>query len=217
MMITTIIFDFAGVLGTRLTPLFAKLLQEELGYDEDCVIGTWEMRNQALDKGSLSEKEFWAFFEKRMGIPSPDYFYKEKFLSCVEPDPEMVKLAKRLKQNGYTIGLLSNICPSAGEKIKRMPSLQGLFDVRILSYEIGEVKPEPVKEKYSTEELRIYDVAERELKKHGVPIPTPDAILFIDDKDGPCDSARQYGWIAVKYEYDMAKLVHDLRAYGVRV
>ncbi len=215
-MITVVVFDFAGVLGTRLTQLFARLLQEELYYAEDCVIGTWEMRNQLLDKGSLPEEEFWSFFQGRLNIPA-DYPIREKFLSCVEADPNMVKLAWQLKQDGYAIGLLSNICPSAGEKIKRMPSLQGLFDVRILSYEIGEVKPEPVKEKYLAEELRIYDVAERELTKQGISIPTHDAILFIDDKDGPCAAARQHGWTAVKYAYDMDALHQELRKHGIRI
>ncbi len=217
-MIQAIIFDFAGVLGTRLTPLFADLLHRDLGIEAEEAIHTWETYNQRLDRGTLPVTEFWKVFCDDLKIPS-SYPVEEKFLTCVELNPEMVALASRLKKNGYATGILSNICPPAGEKIKRMRQLDGIIDVRILSYEVHEVKPEQAKEVYADEELRIYKVLEEELrqqaKKQGVPLPARSSILFIDDKESPCLAARQYGLTAIKYEYDMAALRHDLKKRGV--
>jgi FMN phosphatase YigB (HAD superfamily) len=214
-MITTVVFDFAGVLGMRVMPLFAARLEQELGIPPDLLLRTWDRYNQRVDRGAMPIHEFWNHIRNDLAI-SKDYPAEEIFLEYILLDPQMLALARKLKDH-YAIGLLSNIYETAGERIKSLPELDGLLDIRVLSYEVGEVKPEPIKERYDEEDLRIYAILEDGLRKKGIKIPSRGSIIFIDDKEGPYRSARQYGLAAIRHDGDMEKLEAALREHGVRV
>lgn len=62
-------------------------------------------------------------------------------LNTIELYEDTVSTLRNLKNLGFKIALCSNLAMPYGERLKTL--LPNLFDVLILSYEVGAIKPEP--------------------------------------------------------------------------
>jgi putative hydrolase of the HAD superfamily len=118
-----------------------------------------------------------------------------------EPLPRIVPILAALRRSGHRLGVLSNTSPSHWRYVTgRFPFLYDLFDVHVLSYEIGAMKPETA----------VYEAAE---EIAGV---EPDAIFFTDDRAENVAAAAGRGWQAELFISPL-QLAVDLAERGVTV
>jgi len=94
----------------------------------------------------------------------------------------MAEVLNRVRENGFRVGLLSNTCHAHWDWIRRQPYLmnQFRFDVTVLSFEEGAMKPDSV----------IYEVAEERAGVHA------KSLLFLDDKPENISAALARKWQA---------------------
>ena len=106
----------------------------------------------------------------------------EAVSAMFQPIVSMGEVLRRVKGSGFRIGVLSNTCVAHWQWILRQsyPLLEIEFDVTILSFEVGSMKPDGA----------IYQAAERAAN-----IPARQ-ILFLDDKPENVAAARARGWHA---------------------
>jgi len=100
------------------------------------------------------------------------------------PIESMAAVLQSVRDRGFGVGLLSNTCHAHWDWICRQEYYlkDFAFDVTILSYEVGSMKPDDV----------IYRVAEVE---SGV---APSRLLFLDDKLENVAAAVERSWNAVQ-------------------
>jgi HAD superfamily hydrolase (TIGR01509 family) len=135
MEISTIIFDCFGVLYPSYIDEFLKQ-HNEISAADYRLINTI---NTQIDLGEISQSEFYEQLGKILNIPA-DYIRGEVEETLIV-DTQLTKLIKELSKK-YKIGLLSNAGKEEIEVIYR-DKIESLFDVITVSYEIGDVKPNP--------------------------------------------------------------------------
>lgn len=101
-----------------------------------------------------------------------------------QPVDTMPLALQSVRDSGLSVGLLSNTCEAHWDWIRRRkyPATEFPFDVTILSYEVGAMKPD----------AKIYEVAERAC---GVSL---GQILFLDDRPENVEGAVRRNWQAVE-------------------
>ena len=104
-MINTIIFDFGGVLGTNSDPNFIKILVKK-GIKKHKAIEIWEKHWPDLKSGEERVSEFWSDVanETKLDIKKMEKEYNEG----IEVHEDVLEFYKKLKANGYKLGILSN-------------------------------------------------------------------------------------------------------------
>jgi len=130
-----------------------------------------------LETGELSEEEFDALLAARLttyaGTPVDPVGVLRRLFGGIAPDEEMYRLVEELKSAGTKVALLSNSWGS----IYPRERLDPLFDVLVISEEVGLRKPDAA----------IFELA---LERLGVPA---EAAVFIDDVEVNVEGARAVG------------------------
>ncbi len=101
--------------------------------------------------------------------------------SCLSPRSGVVETLSALKDRGYKVGLISN-CTEEVSRLWDSMALAPLFDVAILSFDVGLAKPDP----------RIYELATERLG-----VGANDCLYVGDGSDGELSGAAQAGMTAV--------------------
>ena len=179
MAIHKIIFDVGQVL-VNFSPknLFLKILKTEQEVDYFLKnICTWEWhikQDVVFDTSKAAGPMIKQFPYYKEAIEA---FYG-RFLEMINyKHEENIDLALDLKKRGYQIYLLSNFPGDQFEKYRLQNSFIDQFDDRIISGDVGIMKPNP----------KIYELA---IKKFNL---IPEETLFIDDKIENTDSAAKLG------------------------
>lgn len=174
-MIRAIIFDCFGVLTTDLWRAFCDSLPEGEGLERAHEL------NHAFDRGFISLEEYQDGVEEATGHRPPDIdAMASGFINKNEP---LLTKIRSLREQGYKIGLLSNISDDWIRSHFLTPDEQELFDSMIFSYEVGMTKPNE----------DIYKlIAER------LGVDTSEAVL-IDDVPSYCEAAGFAGMQAICY------------------
>ncbi|KAA5546102.1 HAD family phosphatase [Roseiconus nitratireducens] len=142
---------------------------------------------QRYERGQLDDEAYADLARQALGL-SIDQLSTRDFLTAISdmfsPIESMVAAVQAMRRQTGRVGILSNTCDAHWRWIRNQDwRISGVeFDVTILSYQIGWMKPD----------VQIYDAAEQAA---GVP---PERILFIDDKDENVHAARQRGWQAAQ-------------------
>jgi putative hydrolase of the HAD superfamily len=89
----------------------------------------------------------------------------------------------RLRDRGYTVGVLSNMVPAWDRHWRAMVPDEGLFSHVVLSFEVGKRKPQR-------------DIFELAAARAGAP---PQHCVLVDDLLTNCSGARDAGWAAVRF------------------
>jgi len=127
-------------------------------------------------KGTISEKEVWKRIEEKYGKPIDRQQRNIWFMwDEVKPLPEMLKLVRSLKQDGYIVGVLSNVF-SVTKDLVNAQSGYDAFDFVVASCDLGHKKPEP----------EIFQAA---LEKLGS--IKPEETVFLDDREANVEAARK--------------------------
>lgn len=175
MSIKAIIFDFFGVISSEVSPFWfserfeeaeAKRLKEEY--------------MTPADTGEYTEAELFSALSKLSGeVPEE---IESDFSRRAVIDREMTALIEELGKS-YKIALLSNASGSWLKKIIYKNGLDRLFDVKIISSELGIAKPNG----------RIFETA---LSLLGV---KSDEAIFVDDNQRNVDGASNVGILGLLY------------------
>ncbi|NAX48284.1 HAD-IA family hydrolase [Photobacterium halotolerans] len=110
--------------------------------------------------------------------------FGEQWFSQVEPNLEMVNEFRRLKENGVTVGILTNNVIEWEPYWKNMLGLDGIADYIVDSCKERRRKPEP-EFFYIAEQYSGY---------------SPEQSILIDDLLVNCESAAKRGWSTVHFK-----------------
>lgn len=86
-------------------------------------------------------------------------------------------------------GILSNSSPGAREAERRW-GFEDVTDVLVYSHEVGVAKPDPRAYAVTTEQLGV----------------EPGEVVFLDDVEGHVETARAFGWHALRHEGTSASI-----------
>lgn len=154
-----------------------------------------------METGELSPQAFHARFSTATGTtsdPQALLHARSDMFSLIVPTARIVTQLKGVRRR---TGLLSNTSPDHFDFCReRFGIIRELFDVYVLSYEVGVMKPQP----------QIYEAA---IEKAGVPA---EQIFYVDDRAENVDGARRLGIDAVLFT-DADQLLADLRSRGVEM
>lgn len=182
-MVKAIVFDCFGVIMIDAITAYQEIhnaVAEEID----------ELDRQA-DAGFISQKEQINGYKELTGDNEAtilDYLKKEHRVN--EP---IVDIIKGLKKK-YKLGMLSNIGVKWYEEL--VPEeIRKLFDVTVLSNEVGMVKPYPEIYEYLVDKLEV----------------EPNETIFIDDLQENCEGARAIGIQTIHYT-DVQKLKKELNS-----
>jgi len=156
----------------------------------------WRHRSD-YDRGRLSGEEYWQRVGADQGAELTTEriaeLVREDAMSWARPNERMVAWLLALVDAGVPTGILSNMARNTWELIG--PRFVGVASLT-LSFEVGEVKPEPA----------IYL---RCLESLGV---EPAEAFFVDDRRENVEAARELGMEAVVFEGEdaLAAAVEEL-------
>jgi FMN phosphatase YigB (HAD superfamily) len=145
---------------------------------------------------------FFLYFAKNSAERADAWKLCIDIFNCQRVNWPMVKLAHRLKDHGYQLGILSNISEDAFVDLEaRFASIFALFDpiITASAYNNFVTKPNP----------QVYQHLLQELGKHEV-------VMFIDDRQKNICGSLPFGIIALRFT-DIHRLKEQLAALGVKL
>jgi glucose-1-phosphatase len=152
------------------------------------------------ERGQISSEQFYQQFCERSATQPAFEQLQAAASEIFALNVPVAGLAAQLHSAGHRLGLLSNTCEAHWQYVfdGRYRVLRDVFDVRILSFELGTMKPDAL----------IYREAAKRAKAE------PGEIFFVDDRRENVQGALRAGFDAVLYR-SPTQLVRDLRARGV--
>ncbi len=176
--IKVVMFDAGGVLHVSNTAV-GDDLRNELGLTDDQIKKLYSHYIPLLGTGKLTEEELWKAVSKEFGareVSVDEHLFTRSFVTTLRKMPGIYELIDELKAQGIKILLLTNVTEHYAEVLERNGHYDP-FDLRILSFEVGSWKPDPV----------IYQHA---LQKAGV---NPDEAVLVDDQEKNIVGAEALG------------------------
>lgn len=200
---STVIFDMDDVLCryhfhkrlarlsemTGVTPEFINHVIWEQGFDEEG------------DAGRYTAEEYHRLFCERIGAPLSREQWLEARAISIEPDHEVLDMARRVKRNA-ALSLLTNNGPLLKESIDKVfPEVAEIFgDHAHFSCEFDTCKPDPQVFLRLTDHLRA----------------KPGETLFIDDTASYIEGAQAAGLMTHHFQ-SASKLRPVLEEYGLLI
>lgn len=189
-MITKIVFDLGRVLLTYDPRTYLESLYGHTEKAERLLKAVFFSPNWIdLDRGVITEED--AFMKMLKDAPYPEdirylLYHWDEMLHPVEP---VVQIARRLKEQGYSLFILSNFHRRAYEQAYQKYPFFKLFDGILISAYTGLVKPDPAIYKRLADEFSI----------------SPEKCLFIDDMPVNVHAAELLGMKGIVF-HDPAQL-----------
>jgi len=197
-----IVFDLGNTLIKFDHNIAAKKVKDLTKVPYDTIYQTFfdSPHTRAFEKGEILSGEFYIGIKELLGlkldydefVPIWNNIFWEDEVSC--------GIARRLKNNGYTLFLLSNVNKLHFEFIERKFNIINIFDEMILSYVVGSMKPEKA----------IFNEVIRRAGGSG------NKILYIDDRDDLIKQASAMGINSIRFEGG-EKLELELKDRGINV
>ncbi len=185
--ITTVLFDFAGVLVSSpwgaLTAAGGGNLELMIGSYEEDTDHPWHR----VERGELGIAE-WATEVTQLGADAGvevDFAPLQALLGEMTVHAQVVDRIRELRAEGYRVGLVTNNVREGSATWRAMVPLEELFDVVVDSSEVGMRKPNPAIFRHTLELLGVED---------------PAQAVFLDDSPGNVDGARRAGMHAIHVE-----------------
>jgi putative hydrolase of the HAD superfamily len=147
--ITSVIFDFGGVLGLPQDPVCAQALADMCGLLLPAFLPLYARDRLDLDRGSVSSADYWGRILAARGRAASDGLVAELVRADVagwtRVNHRVVDWSARLRRDGIRTAILSNMPQDILDVMGKDPRLSWMadFDARIFSCEAGLVKPEP--------------------------------------------------------------------------
>lgn len=196
-LIKAVLFDYGGVVvdGGKVGGL-ANNLATELEIPDDHAERLMGYGLSMLQRGLISEDEFWEGLEQVHGSPIPAT-KRDVWASTEDQKPraEVIAFRDDLNSRGIHTAVLSNTEPNMAAALREHGGYDG-FQSLILSCEVGYVKPQ----------LEIYQAALDQLGDI-----KPDEVLLIDDQEKYLEPARSLG-IKTVFAQTPQQLIADAEA-----
>lgn len=193
------IFDWGGVITTPIVDtVFTWLAAERIDKDRyTTVMRQWvrsaygpeetESPIHALERGEVTDAEFEQILAAALvntdGGPVPSEGLLKRMFAASVIQAEMLDLVRELRTGGLRTALLSNSWGGQADGYPR-DVLDELFDVAVISGEVGMRKPEE----------RIFTLATDQL---GL---APAECVFVDDVEGNITAAKALGFAVVHHQ-----------------
>lgn len=173
-LIKAVVFDCFGVLHIDTKQSLLQSLPPEVAVELHDIF-------QQSNYGLLSRDEYVRAATSLTG-QTPEEF-NEANTGGYRLNTELIDKIRELKEAKYKVGLLSNIGRGWIDDFFDKHQLRDLFDVVVLSGEVGMVKPQP----------GIYELTAERLELQ------PNECVFIDDAPDNCAGADAVGMRAIHY------------------
>ena len=179
---TGLLVDFGGVLTTSVWDSFAAFCRDK-SLAEDAVLRMFREDPAALaelrelETGRISEDEFERHFAERLGLDDATDLIDSMFRG-MKPSEPMVAAVRAARASGVHTGLVSN---SWSTSHYDRELLDQLFEIAVISAEVGLHKPQP----------EIYLLACKRLEV------APAEAVFVDDLRENCAGAEAVGMTAI--------------------
>jgi len=198
----TIIFDMGNVLTFFSHEKMCRQIGELCGCDaltmQDALMESglqWEFERGRIDEFGLKER-----LEARFGCPLEINALCRATADIFQLNPSIVPVLDELKRRGLRLVLLSNTCVTHVRWIEEHFDVLNRFDQKVLSYEVGAVKPE----------LAIYEAAIQAAQCE------PSQALYTDDILPYVNAGRACGLNAVLFT-DTETFLNDLTGFGLNL
>lgn len=202
--VEAVIFDFGGVVAQFYQPHLFQTLESRLGLQAGSLSASlWSSPEWRMaEVGAISDTEYWRRIAPRLGLESAAaiHSFQQELFGAAGSDPRMIDLI-RLLRGRYRTGLLSNASDASDPK--RLADRYGvvdLFDVMIISAQVGLAKPDPA----------IFRLALKRLDC------APQATIFVDDFAPNVEAAAALGMRGIHF-LGYEALIPALRQQGVEV
>jgi putative hydrolase of the HAD superfamily len=196
--IKAVIFDWGGVLIDAPGPGMIGYVAEVLGVSEQRYLEMQLPYIGDLRTGKITEEVFWQRLCRELGVggPNEDSLWGEAFERVYQPKADMFALARKLRDDGLKVALLSNTEMPAADFFY----MQGydFFDAVVFSCVEGTKKPD----------REIYELT---LEKLGC---RADEAVFIDDRVRCVEGAKAVGLNTIFFE-DASQVKLELGRLGV--
>ena len=198
-----VLFDIGGVLVDWHMSWITSEVSKRFDIQEDLIISAFDEHLPKLDSGKIEESTFWQNVAtdtnsdvlKNIKESLWDTYFRKNAI----PNPDVKKLSIDLKNNGFTIGIISNIEKVTHGVVDDWDILSH-FEHKFMSYQIGFSKPDP----------RIYEHVIEKLPY------SADELLFIDDKPSNVESAKDCGIESIHFT-NFDSLKSSLGQFGVTI
>jgi HAD superfamily hydrolase (TIGR01509 family) len=180
------IFDFFGVISSNVAnPWFAKYLSN---YD------IAELRNNYINDADLGKIPLGVFYNELAKLTNQSSeVIAEQWRELAIIDQEVIEVIKKLR-NINPVALCSNAPSDLIRPILEANQLESLFDVIVISGEVGMVKP--------NQDIYLYTLEKLNVK--------PEEVFFIDDSQKNIEAANALGMKTILFKSfsDIAGLVN---------
>lgn len=196
-------FDLGNVLVTFTVERMLRQVHALCGVGEDRLrdVIFREGLQQDYETGRIDGRQFHERFCAASGTQPDADALRHAASDIFELNTPIVPIVTSLALSRRPLGILSNTGEAHWEHCRsKYRLLDDLFDHRILSYEVGAMKPD----------RRIF---ERAVELAGC---APEKIFYTDDLPGHIEGARAVGLDAVQFT-TAAELAMELRRRGVRL
>ena len=174
-----LILDFGEVLVRAQSPASLRRMASSVGLDVDDFRQRYWAHRDAYD-GGLPVADYWA--RVLSGVPQDSAAYLDGLIrddcaSWTDYRDDVWAIAAAFRAAGGRTAILSNGVPEIIGKVRNERNLAAVFDVVIVSCEVGCAKPDPA----------IYRICLEQLGTD------PAATLFVDDREVNLQAARDAG------------------------
>jgi FMN phosphatase YigB (HAD superfamily) len=188
-----VIVDFDYVVGARellkittlpLTEVVAVLSDADLIFE--------------YETGKLSSFEYYQRVSQRLAIDVSMETFQELWGNMFLPEPLLSESFLADLKHKYRLFLLSNTNEIHFEYVARRYPILKHIEERLLSYQVGCMKPDP----------RIFELA---IERAGLPA---EDILFTDDRTENVEAAKMVGIQAIQFHSEK-QLIREMRQLGI--
>jgi len=192
--VNTVLFDFGGVLADEGFRNGLAAIGKLSGLAEEDVIekGHDLVLRTGYVTGRSGEGRWWDALRSEAHVRGTDETLRLEILDRFTLRPWMLGLVDELRNQGFTVGVLSDQTNWLDELDGRF-HLYGRFDYILNSFHMGKSKNDP---SHFDDVLRLLNRPARE-------------VLFIDDNAGHVGRAVERGWKAILYR-DREEFLQDL-------
>ena len=156
--------------------------------------------SRAFERGDILSGEFYTGIKELLGMELDYDRFVPIWNNIFWEDEASCGIARRLKSNGYTLFLLSNVNKLHFEFVEKKFNIINIFDELVLSYIVGAMKPEKA----------IFDDVVRRAGGDKT------KILYIDDREDLVKEALFFGIDSIRFE-NGEKLEIELKSRGILV
>ncbi len=188
MKISGVVFDFGGVITKLTMPEFVRPIADELGIEWGLLTDGFGKYRRIMDGDLMTMQEMYVRIFADAGLSfsaeTIERIVERDRASYCERNEETIAFMRSLKERGYKIGILTNMCRSFIPLFKsHFADAIALADALVISGEEHMYKPQKC----------IYELLRSRIGLEA------NELCFFDDAKMNCDGALLDGWNSIRF------------------